>query len=75
MDTNQNGLLTMDELVDRWQPPGPTPAARDKWMRRRMGEWGLKPLAGTRGGNARFRPADVDRAEARGSRAAGNLLV
>ncbi|GAA5139284.1 hypothetical protein GCM10023213_19720 [Prosthecobacter algae] len=62
-----DGLLTWADLEKRWQPPMESPALRRQWMRRMAQRWGLRPMSGTRGETARFRSADVMRAEARGS--------
>lgn len=62
---SEDHLTTWDDLEQRWQPPGESAAAKRKWVQRRAAHWGLKPLAGTRGKAARFRPTDVLRAEAK----------
>lgn len=59
-----DGLLTVEEVMQRWRIAG-TDQARWKAFRRRCAKWGLRPLRGTRGAGQLFRPADVDRAEAR----------
>jgi hypothetical protein len=65
------GPLTAEQLMVRWHIDGPTLAARRKALQRRCQAWGLRPMTGTRGPRALYRPADVDRAEAR---AAGSRL-
>ncbi len=59
------GLITVQELMQRWHIEAATEAARAKAFRRRCAKWGLRPLSGTRGAGQLFRPADVARAEAR----------
>lgn len=58
-------LLTWGDLELRWRALGVNPAARRRWVRDRARRWGLRPLKGTRGEDARFRPLDVVNAEAR----------
>ncbi len=65
--TIHDGLLSWADLEKRWQPPMEDPELRRQWMRRMAQRWGLRPMTGTRGIYARFRSADVLRAEARGS--------
>ena len=62
------GLLGWKDITRRWKPMGKTPAARAKWVQRLAARWGLRPLDGTRGKAARFRMADVLRAEERAAR-------
>lgn len=59
-------LATWADVEARWKPPGETPAARRKWVQRMAARWGLRPLAGTRGKAARFRPADTEASGAGG---------
>jgi hypothetical protein len=61
-------LLGDDDLEARLKPQGPTPAARRKWLQRTLTRWGLRPMRGTRGKNARFRLQDVLKAEERGAK-------
>jgi hypothetical protein len=58
-------LLSYADLEARWQPPSATPKARRKWIIRRCQDWGIRALSGTRGKDARFRPVDVLKGEAR----------
>lgn len=59
-----DGLMSYDDLVRRWQAPGESAEARNRWVRRRRARIGLRPLQGFgRGKNARFRPSDVERLE------------
>ncbi len=66
-----NGLMTYADLEARGKPPGETDKAKRKWLHRHMAAWGLRPLMGGRGDGARFRPADVDRAEERAAQIKG----
>lgn len=62
------GLLSYSDLEARWKAQGRTAEARRKWVRRRCVRLGLRPMVGFgRGECARFRPASVERAEARAS--------
>ena len=61
-------LMSYDDLEARLKPQGVTPAARRKWLQRTLSRWGLRPMRGTRGKNARFRKQDVLSAEARGAK-------
>lgn len=59
-------LWTWGDLERRWQAPGPTPSARRVWVKRRARVLGVRPLVGFgRGESARFRPRNVQDAEAR----------
>lgn len=58
-------LMTYADLRKRWRAEGRTEADRHRWTVRHCKLWGLRPLKGGRGDNARFRPADVLAAEAR----------
>jgi hypothetical protein len=57
------GLLTLGDLMLRWQASGPTLAARRKWTWRRIHEWGVK-FGGSRR-DPRFRLGEVVRCEER----------
>lgn len=57
--------MSYDDLAKRWQAPGETEKARNRWVRRRCAALGLKPMQGFgRGRAARFRPATVEAREA-----------
>jgi hypothetical protein len=58
-------LLTYADLEARWRIAGKTDKSRRKTLLRRLELWGLRPLEGTRGKQAVFRPADVLKAEQR----------
>ena len=66
MSAYVNEQLTIKEGL--FQKSHVTPAARAKWVQRLAARWGLRPLDGTRGKAARFRMADVLRAEERAAR-------
>ncbi len=60
-----DGLWTSLDLERRWQAPGKTAMARDRWVRRRCLALGIRPMEGFgRGAHARFRPATVLKREA-----------
>jgi hypothetical protein len=67
-------LLTLDQLMLRWHITGTSARAKKEAFRRRAGSWGLKPLDGTRGASALFRPQDVLKAEATGAKKGGNAV-
>lgn len=53
-------LWTLDDLERLWKAPGPTPAARRKWVKRRVLAWGV-PHSDERN-EPRFLPGEVLRA-------------
>lgn len=72
---SEDTLMTLRQVMARWCVTGPTPRAQKATFDRRAGAWGLKPLSGTRGVNALFRPVDVLRAEERGAKQGGNAVL
>lgn len=56
-------LMTWEDLEVRWQPPMTDAAKRKRWVKATATRWRLRPMKGTRGKTARFRHADVVRAE------------
>jgi hypothetical protein len=67
-------LLTLAQLMERWKITGTTARAKTEAFRRRAGAWGLKPLQGTRGPAALFRPQDVLKAEEKAAKKGGNAV-
>lgn len=60
------GLMTYEDLAVRWKAPQTSLLERRRWVKRRLPILKLKPLAGFgQGTGVRFRPSDVERAEAR----------
>ncbi|MCG3206292.1 MAG: hypothetical protein KCHDKBKB_03026 [Elusimicrobia bacterium] len=55
--------LTALELMERWHIAAETPELRLTYLARKAREWGLQPLAGTRGWDALYPRADVLHAE------------
>jgi len=58
-------LLTSSDLIERWKLSAPNALALRKKLYRRLEEWRLKRMKGTRGDGARYRLSDVLKAEAR----------
>ena len=65
---SEDNLLTWDDLATRWKITAPTPGARLKKVQRRARDLRVKPFTPARTRPALIRPADVLRAEERGSK-------
>lgn len=59
--------LSAEELCQRWNITGPTPAHRLRYLTRLCRAYGLTHLEGRDGWNALYRRADVLRAEEHGA--------